>query len=97
MQWLTAWTTSRDQGNGTSDPLLRPAPVGIYLDNTTLTGSWLDAGSNTDLSAKYGRIVHNVTGAMPHTGLFSAVRDPRNNILQPKDLNVSTETNDLPI
>lgn len=27
--------------------------------------------------------------AMPHAGVFSAARDPLNDILQPEDLNVS--------
>lgn len=89
MQWLSLWTQSQDIGNGTSDQALRPAPVGIFYDNTTVKGSWLDSGNMTDLSAKYGRLVNNVTSAMPHTGLFAAARDPRNDILQPQDLNVS--------
>ena len=89
MQWLSSWTDIRAKGNGTIYPAGRPAPVGILYDNTTVKGSWLESGNMTDLSAKYGRVVNNVTSAMPHTGLFAAARDPRNNILQPQDLNVS--------
>lgn len=43
----------------------------------------------TQLSAKYNRIVNNVTMAMPHSGVFKAARDPRNGIVQPQDLSVS--------
>ena len=42
----------------------------------------------TDLSEEYGRIVNNVTMAMPHSGVVRAARDQANYILQPRDLSV---------
>lgn len=40
-------------------------------------------------SKKFGRIINNVTMAMPHAGVSAAARDPSNNIIQPKELSVS--------
>jgi len=43
----------------------------------------------TELSSKYGqRIVNNISMAMPHSGVFTAARDPLNNIMQPETLDV---------
>lgn len=39
------------------------------------------------VSEKYNRTVNNITMAMPHAGVMSAVRNPINQILQPEDLN----------
>lgn len=41
------------------------------------------------LSETYGRIVDNVTMAMPHAGVVAAAKDPLNGIMQPSDFNVS--------
>ncbi|MCJ1287330.1 hypothetical protein MMC26_006678 [Xylographa opegraphella] len=38
-----------------------------------------------DVSEKYGRIVNNVSMAMPHSGVFGASQLPKNGILQPQD------------
>ena len=39
-------------------------------------------------SANFGRIVNNISMAMPHSGIVAAARDPKNGILQPEDLDV---------
>lgn len=75
-----------DEGNTTT----RPDPVGLLYDNTTVTGSWLGAENMTELSDRYGRIINNITMAMPHAGVFAAARDPINRIRQP-DVNVRIE------
>ncbi|KAF7142190.1 hypothetical protein CNMCM5793_009396 [Aspergillus hiratsukae] len=40
----------------------------------------------TELSLKYGRMVNNITAAMPHGGIIAAATDPRNGIRQPVDV-----------
>jgi hypothetical protein len=68
-----------------TDAASRPRPTGSVYDNTTVEGSWVDKVSIADLAEKYGRIVHNVTAAMPHAGVIGAANHPDNKIIQPKD------------
>ncbi|KAL4902046.1 hypothetical protein BDW74DRAFT_158964 [Aspergillus multicolor] len=68
-----------------TDPASRPNPTASVYDNTTVEGRWVDRVSMTDLSKKYGRIVHNVTAAMPHGGVIAAANHPDNKIVQPED------------
>lgn len=84
-QYRSDWAKSIDTGNTTG----RPNPVGLLHDNTTVTGSWINKVNMADVSARHGRIINNVTMAMPHSGVFAAAREPLNGILQPYDLNVS--------
>ncbi|KAL9006295.1 MAG: hypothetical protein Q9188_000952 [Gyalolechia gomerana] len=91
MQYLSNWTNITSRGAGSDDLSKRPAPVAMLYDNTTVQGSWISIENMTELSKKYSpddydRIVLNVTMAMPHTGVFKAMRDPANNIMQPQDL-----------
>lgn len=60
----------------------------MLFDNTTVTGSWVATSTSnmTAASEQYGRIVNNVTMAMPHAGVFSAARNEKNGILQPEEL-----------
>ncbi|KAL2831548.1 hypothetical protein BDW59DRAFT_157974 [Aspergillus cavernicola] len=64
----------------------RPRPTGSLYDNTTVTGSWIDQVDMTELWHRYGRVVHNVTAAMPHGGIIAAAHHPANGITQPQDL-----------
>ncbi|KAL8943584.1 MAG: hypothetical protein Q9211_000938 [Gyalolechia sp. 1 TL-2023] len=91
MQYLSNWTSSISRGMGSDDLSKRPAPLAMLYDNTTVQGSWVFVQNMTELSKKYSpdgydRIVLNITMAMPHTGVFGAMRDPVNHILQPQDL-----------
>ena len=61
----------------------RPKPVGLLYDNTTVTGSWLKNENMTTISDGFGRIINNISMAMPHSGIFAAARDPINGIRQP--------------
>ncbi|KAL4862131.1 hypothetical protein BDV12DRAFT_49800 [Aspergillus spectabilis] len=63
----------------------RPHPTGSVHDNTTVAGSWIDKADMSELWQRYGRIVHNVTAAMPHGGIIAAANHPDNGIIQPKD------------
>ncbi|KAL2867801.1 uncharacterized protein BJX67DRAFT_371777 [Aspergillus lucknowensis] len=68
-----------------TDLASRPRPTGSVNDNTTVTGSWIDKADMAELSERYGRIVHNVTAAMPHGGIIAAANHHTNGITQPKD------------
>lgn len=85
-QWLTKWTGLIEGNNQTSDQLkLRPRPTASMWDNTTVTGSWIDIQNMTELSLKHGRMVNNITMAMPHAGIPAAAMDSKNDIRQPQD------------
>ncbi|KAL8727732.1 MAG: hypothetical protein Q9166_005845 [cf. Caloplaca sp. 2 TL-2023] len=80
------------RGTGSDDLSQRPVPLGMLYDNTTIEGRWIHKENMTETSHKYSpdgykRIVTNVTMAMPHAGVFSATREPINDIMQPQDLN----------
>ena len=94
MQYLATWFNNIASGNtSTGDLSQRPNAVGMLYDNTTIQGSWLNVPQNdmTELSLRWNRIVTNVSMAMPHAGVFAAVRDPINGIMQPQDLNVRAQ------
>ncbi|GAQ07503.1 hypothetical protein ALT_4824 [Aspergillus lentulus] len=85
--YISAWSDLAKRKNRTTSNLAaRPPPTGSLYDNTTVTGSWIDIGNMTELSLKYGRMVNNVTAAMPHAGVIAAATDPRNGIRQPADV-----------
>jgi hypothetical protein len=86
-RYLSDWDTSARNGNGTSDQKLRPQGFGLLYENTTVTGEWVNIINTTVVSQEHGRVINNVSMAMPHSGVFSAARDERNGILQPEELN----------
>lgn len=53
-----------------------------------MVSTWIETefGNPQSSFAVHGRIVNNVTLAMPHPGVYSAATDPHNDILQPDDL-----------
>lgn len=85
-QYLAHWTTITGSGGGMKDLRSRPRAPGMLYDNTTVLGSWIDIKDLSETSTTFNRRTHNVTMAMPHSGVFSAARDPINQIIQPQDL-----------
>lgn len=86
-QYISGWgemVNLNDSSAGSQ--LVRPNPSATMHDNTTVQGSWIEVKNMTELSKKHGRMINNVTAAMPHAGVFAAARNPINNIRQPKDL-----------
>ncbi len=58
----------------------------MLYENTTVIGSWTNVYGMASLSEQYnGRIVNNVTMAMPHPGVIAAAMDPLNRLEQPPD------------
>ena len=86
--YLTNWTGYISQGNVSADLATRPRPLGMIYDNTTVQGSWIHRANMSEDSANFGRIVNNISMAMPHSGIVAAAKDPKNGILQPEDLDV---------
>ncbi|KAK2744241.1 hypothetical protein FQN57_004326 [Myotisia sp. PD_48] len=82
-QYLANWADLK--GSGSPDMNHRLPPVGTWYDNTTVEGSWIEKYDMKRLSSKYGRVVINVTAAMPHSGVFVSSRHPANAIPQPED------------
>ncbi|KAI2630100.1 hypothetical protein GGS21DRAFT_215407 [Xylaria nigripes] len=69
---------------------LKGRPTGKHnlFENTTMDSSWIET-QYADATASFDvhkRIVNNVTLAMPHPGVYTAARDPKNGILQPNEL-----------
>ncbi|KAI9730134.1 MAG: hypothetical protein M1834_006127 [Cirrosporium novae-zelandiae] len=85
--FLSVWTDQINSGNDTSiDLTKRPNAVGLMYDNTTVKGSWIDVVNITEVSQKHGRLINNVTLAMPHSNVYTAAQNERNGIMQPDDL-----------
>ena len=87
-QYLDNWTDFIKGRSGSSKLSERPIPVAMLYDNTTVKGSFIEEVNMPAVSEKFGRIVNNITIAMPLTAVFGAARNPINNILQPQDLEV---------
>ncbi|KAJ5135855.1 uncharacterized protein N7515_005133 [Penicillium bovifimosum] len=84
-RWINEWSQRVNNDSKTSTELKRrPQPSGSIWDNTTVTGSWIDIQDMATLSKKYGRMVNNITMAMPHGGIPGAAMDPKNKIKQPR-------------
>ena len=84
-QYISNWGQMSDNNISASENLIeRPPPIGNLYDNTSVTGSWIDISDTSELSAKYNRMVINVTAALPHSGVINAAHDPRNKIQQPQ-------------
>ena len=89
-QYLVAWATTADSKNKSTNLKHRPPPMAMLYDNTTVQGSWINTNQTmTEVSERYGRVVNNITMAMPHSGVFSASQLPQNSIPQPQDFSVS--------
>lgn len=92
-QYMSEWNVIAGAGNGSTDIAQRPLGFGLLNENTTVTAAWVQHVdvANASLAAQEngkfpGRIVNNVSLAMPHAGVSLAVYDQRNDILQPNDL-----------
>jgi len=84
-RYINFWSDIRRWGNGTKDIKLRPQGFGLLHENTSITADWInsvDVAKTTNENE--GRIINNVSLAMPHAGIFQAAREPRNGILQPE-------------
>ena len=86
VRYISYWGTVAKVGNGTTDMKRRPPGFGLFNENITVSATWIDIQNTTELSIKNGRVVNQVSLAYPHAGVFQAAHDPRNNIIQPEEL-----------
>lgn len=93
-QYIERWGSRVDKRTDEATKLAhRPLPVGNWYDNTTVTGSWIEVQDMSKASKKHGRMINNVTAAMPHAGVYSSSRDPVNALRQPSDFGGRGEFN----
>lgn len=85
-KYLSDWDDRVRVGNTSTDQEQRPLGFGLLYENTTVTAQWVDIINTTEKSQEFGRVINNVSLAMPHAGVFAAARDQRNGILQPEEL-----------
>ncbi|KAL9623753.1 MAG: hypothetical protein Q9160_001984 [Pyrenula sp. 1 TL-2023] len=85
--YLKTWAEMDAAGNTSIGNDQRPTPFAMMYDNTTVSGQWINPGGNniTTDSEVHGRLVQNVTMAMPHANIVQALRNEGNRILQPDD------------
>ncbi|XWW93303.1 hypothetical protein V2A60_001235 [Cordyceps javanica] len=87
--FMGIWAAIKTNGSSTvRDLAKRPAGIASLNGNTTLYGSWIET-EHSNVPAHFnetGRIINNVTLAMPHPGVALAATSPLNGILQPSDL-----------
>lgn len=86
-RYLAYYDMAATTGNTTTDQKKRQPGFGLLYDNTTVTGQWINVINTQEVSKAAGRVINNVSLAMPHAGVFAAARDRRNDILQPEELN----------
>ncbi|KAF6819520.1 hypothetical protein CSOJ01_01263 [Colletotrichum sojae] len=89
MSFMTVWDEINRNGTGASlDMSQRPVGTTLLYDNTTLTSAWIktEFSNATAHFENTGRVINNVTLAMPHPGVYDAATNPVNGILQPNDL-----------
>ncbi|KAK2059964.1 hypothetical protein LY76DRAFT_625523 [Colletotrichum caudatum] len=89
MSFMGDWDAiNRNGTSATVDISHRPVGTALLYDNTTLTSAWIEVGSSntTKNYESHGRIINNVTLAMPHPSVYDAATNPVNKILQPNDL-----------
>jgi hypothetical protein len=79
-QYMSTW---RGPIAKTTQQEYRPVPVALFLQNTTVNGTWINIIDTTAVSKLNNRVINNVTLAMPHIGVYQAAHDPLSNILQP--------------
>lgn len=82
-RFISDWETRIENGNTSMFLDQRPQPFALLTENTTVTGQWIEMTANNATTLD-GRVVNNVSMAMPHAGVTTAARDPINGILQPE-------------
>jgi hypothetical protein len=88
LSWMQIWAINQSGICESTSMTERPQAVAMLYDNTTVQGSWIMLNSS-NMSANYdqfSRVINNVTMAMPLAGVYTAARDPKNNIMQPSEL-----------
>ncbi|KAF2108286.1 hypothetical protein BDV96DRAFT_587524 [Lophiotrema nucula] len=83
--YLSRWSIG-DLASTPHDQNHRLHIIGSLDENTTIIPAWIEHTDVQEASSRWGRIVNNVTLAIPHRGIPETARDRRNDLLQPTDL-----------
>jgi len=84
-KYITEWSKLADSGHGVSEQKKRPPGFALLNENITVTAEWINVIDMAETSKRFGgRVINNVSLAMPHSGVWKAARDKRNGILQPE-------------
>lgn len=89
LSFMEMWQGIHNNGTSKADSIAqRPEGTAMLHDNTTVTAAWVESDFSNVTAAfqKHGRIVNNISLAIPHPGVYSAATHPINGILQPHDL-----------
>jgi hypothetical protein len=79
IQFLAKWDDLVGAGqNVSTNQVNRPVWIGLTNANTTVVPEWVHTIDTAAVSRKFGRVVNNVSLALPHVGVSSALRDTRN-------------------
>lgn len=90
--YISGWGQMVGKGGTAGNLHRRPAPTAMLPNNVMVYGQWINpTNANITKDSKfYQRLVQNITVAMPHANIIDAVsNNPRNHILQPRDLQAS--------
>ncbi|KAJ4247168.1 hypothetical protein NW762_013307 [Fusarium torreyae] len=89
LNYMSTWTDiSTNKSKTSTEMKKRPGGTTLLHDNTTMWSTWIET-EHSDVAAQYdetGRIINNVTLALPHPGIYAAATNRKNGILQPDDL-----------
>ncbi|KAI8667488.1 hypothetical protein NCS56_00885000 [Fusarium sp. Ph1] len=89
LSFMGTWTNINQNSTSVGNDLSkRPTGTTLLFDNTTMMSTWIER-EHSNVTAQYeetGRIINNVTLALPHPGVYGAATLPKNGILQPDDL-----------
>ena len=83
--YLGIWSDVVHNGTGSSEPVERPKGFALLNDNTTVTAPWVEL-KNVTIDDVTGALINNISMAMPHPGVIQAAMDPKNNVMQPSEL-----------
>ncbi|KAL2682464.1 hypothetical protein Neosp_006915 [[Neocosmospora] mangrovei] len=89
LSFMGTWTNINQNSTSVGNDLSkRPTGTTLLYDNTTMMSTWIER-EHSNVTAQFeetGRIINNVTLALPHPGVYGAATLPKNGILQPDDL-----------
>lgn len=83
-RFISGWFVDAANGSMSSELSQRPQGFALMTENTTVNAQWIELGTANGAAELGGRIINNVSMAMPHAGVTSAARDSVNGILQPE-------------
>ncbi|KAI9724217.1 MAG: hypothetical protein M1828_003962 [Chrysothrix sp. TS-e1954] len=85
-QYIGSWTGKFRSTKDPTDLTQRPPGFAALNENTTVVAPWIYVKNMTEVSNAAGRLVNNVSMALPHAGVYQAAVNEMNGIPQPQGL-----------